>query len=225
MKNLILTAFILVTTCFVFTSCDKDDSPDDKSIKRYNVESGIIKYSTTISGTSSYTTFTGTGTDQLYFKNWGALELANEERTETSVSTMPYTGEVITETNIIHNTVKIDNEMIYIVDYETMKIYSQENPHIEFMRLYDYDALEAGKKMLESLGGVQLDNEDFMGYDCEVWTAMGSKQWVYKGITLKIITTLAGITITKEATDIKFDVSVNTSYFELPDYEISPING
>jgi len=225
MKNLVLSTFILITTCLVFTSCDKDDSPEDKNIKRYNVESGIINYSTTISGKVLATTTTGSGTDQLYFEQWGALELANEERTETLVTTMPFTGEIITETNTIHNTVKIDNEMIYTVDYKTMKIYSQKNPLIEFMRLNDYDAIEAGKKMLESFGGVQSDNEEFKGYDCEVWTALGSKQWIYKGITLKIITTLGGISIIKEATNIKFNIPVNDSYFELPDYETTSING
>ncbi len=29
MKNLVLSTFILITTCLVFTSCDKDDSTDD----------------------------------------------------------------------------------------------------------------------------------------------------------------------------------------------------
>ena len=115
--------------------------------------------------------------------------------------------------------------MIYTVDYETHKIYSQENPLIEFMRLNDYDAIEAGKNMLISMGGTQSANEEFKGYDCEVWTILGAQQWIYKGITLKIVTTLGDLTMTKEATDIKFNGSVDDSYFELPDYATTPING
>ena len=225
MKNSILTTVVLMAIALTFSSCDKDNSPDDKNIKRYYVESGIITYSTTVSGKVLETVTTGSGTGLLYFKNWGALELANEKRTETSVTTIPFTGQVIRDSKSIHNTVKIDNEMIYSVDYDAKKIFTQKEPLIEFMRLNDYDALEAGKKMLESLGGIQLDNEEFNGYDCEVWSALGSKQWIYKGITLKIITTLAGITITKEATDIKFDVSVSDDYFKLPNFPTTPING
>lgn len=224
MKNTFkyLSLVLFATLC---ASCDKDDSPDDNNIKRYNVESGIINYTTNTTGTAFGATITGTGTAQLYFKKWGAIELSNEERTESSVSTNPLTGQTITETNTYHETSKIDNELIYTVNYDNKKILTQKKPLIEFMRLNNYDALEAGKKMLESLGGTQLDNQEFKGYDCEVWTGLGSKQWIYKGITLKIVTTIAGITIIKEAVDIKFDVSVSDSYFKLPDFQIIPING
>ena len=207
-----------------FASCDKDDSPDDENIKRFNVESGIISYSSSVSGNVSSSITTGSGTQQLYFKKWGALELTNEERTETVVTTIPITGQVITKTNKIHNTTKIDNETIYTVDYEMNKIYTRQDPLIEFMRLNNYDALEAGKKMLIAQGAKQLDNEEYEGYDCEVWTFLGTKQWVYKGVTLKIVITLAGITIRTEATEIKFNVSVNDRYFELPDFETIPMN-
>ncbi|MRT93139.1 hypothetical protein [Ancylomarina sp. 16SWW S1-10-2] len=217
-----LTLAVLIS---VFASCDKDDSPDDKNIKRYNVESGIIEFTTTTSGTIGTGTITGSGTDQLYFEKWGALELANEESTTTTVVVNPISGETITKTDIIHSTVKIDNEMIYTVDYDSQRIYTQQDPLIELMRLNDYDALEAGRKTLISMGGEQLDNEEFKGYDCEVWFVLGATQWMYKGITLKIITKLGGITITKEATDIKFNVPVNDSYFELPEYKTTSING
>jgi len=217
MKNTIkyLCIFFFVAA---FTACDKDDDLQSKDIKRYQVESGIINYLTTISGTVAGGTVTGTGTAQLYFENWGARELENEEKTTTTVVIIPISNVEITDVSTIHNTDKIDNEMIYIVDYDTQTIFTKADPLIEFMRLYDYDASEAGKKMLISMGGVQSDNEEFKGYDCEVWTALGSTQWIYKGVTLKIVSIISGITISQEATDIKFDVPVNDSYFELPDY-------
>jgi len=224
MKRLFTNLVLAVLVLSMF-SCSKSENTDSDGLKRYDVKSGIIHYEITISGNNGAGIIQGEGVQDLYFKNWGALELANEERTETSVTTIPFTGQVIRDSKSIHNTVKIDNEMIYSVDYDAKKIFTQKEPLIEFMRLNDYDALEAGKKMLESLGGIQLDNEEFNGYDCEVWSALGSKQWIYKGITLKIITTLAGITITKEATDIKFDVSVSDDYFKLPNFPTTPING
>ncbi len=225
MKNLILSTIILMAVALTFSSCDKDDDSQSKDIKRYNVESGIIKYITSISSKIGGSTITGTGTTQLYFENWGARELENEESTTTTVISMPEINLFTTEVNTIHNTDKIDNEMIYIVDYDTQTIFTKSDPLIEFMRLEDYDAAEAGKKMLISMGGVQSDNENFKGYDCEVWTALGSTQWIYKGVTLKIVSTISGITTSQEATDIRFDVSVNDSYFKLPDYPHKDIDG
>ena len=225
MKNLVLSTFILMATCLAFTSCDKDDDSQSKDIKRYNVESGIIKYITSVSSKIGGSTITGTGTTQLYFENWGARELKNEESTTTTVISMPEIDLFTTDVSTIHNTSKIDNEMIYVVDYDAQTIFTKSDPLIEFMRLYDYDAAEAGKKMLISMGGVQSDNEIFKGYDCEVWTALGSTQWIYKGVTLKIVSTISGITTSQEATDIKFDVSVKDSYFKLPDYPHKDIDG
>ncbi|MCG8183907.1 hypothetical protein [Tenacibaculum piscium] len=218
MKKLLTATIILITLIVTFSSCSKDDNLESKDIKRYNVESGIIKYVTTISGTVASGTVNGSGTSQLYFENWGAKELENEQSTTTTVVIIPISNQKITDVSTTHNTYKIDNEMIYTVDYDTKTIFTKSDPLIELMRLNDYDALEAGRKMLISMGGTQSENEEFKGYDCEIWTALGSKQWIYKGITLKIVSTIGGIITTQEATDIKFDVSVNESYFKLPDY-------
>ena len=138
---------------------------------------------------------------------------------------MPEINLFTTKVSTIHNTVKIDNEMIYTVDYDAQTIFTKSDPLIEFMRLYNYDAAEAARKTLISMGAVQSDNEAFKGYDCEVWIALGSTQWIYKGVTLKIVSTISGSTISQEATDIKFDVSVNDSYFKLPDYPHKDIDG
>ena len=218
MKNSILTIIVLMAVALTFSSCDKDDDLQSKNIKRYNIESGIINYSTSISGTVANSTVTGAGTVQLYFEKWGARELENEESTTTTVVIIPISNKKVTDISTIHNTSKIDNEMIYVVDYNAQTIFTKSDPLIEFMRLYDYDAAEAGKKMLISMGGVQSDNEKFKGYDCEVWTTLGSTSWIYKGVTLKIVSTISDITISQEATDIKFNVAVNDSYFKLPDY-------
>lgn len=221
MKNIVKYLSILFFLV-AFVACDKEESSEDtKSFKLYGVESGIIEYATTTIGTVASGTVTGSGSAQFYFENWGALSLENEEYTNKTVVTIPISNEVITDIDNVHNTVKIDYEMYYDVDYEAKIIYSQETPIVAFMRLYNYDAYEAGRQTLISAGGVQLDNEDYKGYDCEVWTVLASKSWIHKGVLLKIVTTLAGITITKEATDIKFDVPVNDSYFKLPDFEIT----
>ncbi|MDZ7775937.1 MAG: hypothetical protein U5L09_10275 [Bacteroidales bacterium] len=50
----------------------------------------------------------------------------------------------------------------------------------------DADAGEAGKSMLESMGGKKVGNEKFMGYNCEVWELSGGNNvWIYKGAMLR----------------------------------------
>jgi hypothetical protein len=197
----------------VFVSCDKDDDLTSKDIKRYNVESGIVHYVNSISGPY----ISGSGTSELYFKNSGALEIRFEDKSET-LSITNADGIEESTTTTARSAYKIDNENIYMVDYAAGIIYTKEDPLIEYMRQNDLDALEAGRETMISMGGVQLDNEEVLGYDCEVWELLGVKQWIYEGLTLKSLSSLGGITVVEEATDIKFDVSVDNSYFELPDF-------
>jgi hypothetical protein len=197
----------------VFVSCDKDDDLTSKDIKRYNVESGIVHYVNSISGPY----ISGSGTSELYFKKSGALEIRFEDKSET-LSITNADGIEESTTTTARSAYKIDNENIYMVDYAAGIIYTKEDPLIEYMRQNDLDALEAGRETMISMGGVQLDNEEVLGYDCEVWELLGVKQWIYEGLTLKSLSSLGGITVVEEATDIKFDVSVDNSYFELPDF-------
>lgn len=212
MKNILKYLSILFFLT-VFVSCDKDDDLQSEDIKRYHVESGIVHYETSISGPY----VNGTGTKDLYFKKWGALEICFEDKSETLTIINAEGIEEMTTTDA-RNAYKIDNEKIYVVDYGASVIYTKEDPLIEYMRQNNLDALEAGRETMISMGGVQSDNEKILGYDCEVWNLLGVKQWIYKGLTLKAVTNLAGITIIEEATSIKFEVSVADSYFTLPNF-------
>ncbi|WP_320019956.1 hypothetical protein [Labilibaculum manganireducens] len=212
MKNIAKYLGILFLVA-VFVSCDKDDDLQSKDIKRYNVETGIVHYETSISGLY----VNGSGTEDLYFKKWGALEMNFEDKSETLTIINANGIEESTTTNA-RNAYKIDNEKIYVVDYAASVIYTKEDPLIDYMRQNNLDALDAGRETMISMGGVQLDNEKILAYDCEVWDLLGVKQWIYKGLSLKVVTSMAGITIIKEATSIKFDVSVANSYFELPNF-------
>ncbi|WP_461632012.1 hypothetical protein [Labilibaculum euxinus] len=212
MKNT-LKYFVIAVLSIVLFSCDKDDDLQSKDIKRYNVESGIVHYETSISGPY----VNGSGTEDLYFKKWGALEMSFEDKSETLTMINANGIEESTTTNA-RNAYKIDNEKIYVVDYAASIIFTKEDPLIDYMRQNNLDALEAGRETMISMGGVQLDNEKILGYDCEVWDLLGVKEWIYKGVTLKVVSHMAGITIIEEATSIKFDVSVADSYFELPNF-------
>lgn len=218
MKRLFTKSVIAVLLLTLF-SCSKSENNDSDGIKRYAVKSGIIHYTTTVSGNNGAGTIQGQGVEDLYFADWGALELHNKERSETITISIPGVPNQVIR-NSYHDTNKIDNENLYTVDYDNSVIYYRKDPLVEFMRTNKYSALEAGRKMLISMGGKQLDNETYKGYDCEVWLTMGIKQWMYKGLCLKMVSTIGKMITTSEATDIKFNINVETKFFKLPDYKI-----
>lgn len=69
---------------------------------------------------------------------------------------------------------------------------------------------------LAGMGGQRLQNEKFIGKDCQVISLMGGKSWIYEGITLKNETNVMGIRNVETA--IKFDenISVPASKFVPP---------
>ena len=198
----------------------KSSKIDQKQLKRYQVKSGIIHYSSTLSGKIFGNTMSGSGTESVYFKDWGAIELRDEKSTETSHIKMFGTNKKeITKKHVMN---KLDNGEWYTVDFENRQINARRSIPIDLITAFhpDSDAGDSGKQMITGLGGKKIGEEKFMGYTCEIWEAMGSKQWVYKHITLKIENTIMGITTTKQATSIEFDISVPAKYFELPDYPV-----
>lgn len=192
----------------------------DTELKRYKVKSGIIKYKTTITGEVIGSKITGSGTESKYFKDYGALELAEIESSQTTVTNI--FGNKTTNTTDTHTMNKLDNGVSYNVDYKQKKIYKQKDLAMELTKEFqpDADAEKVGKDIFKAIGGEKIGSENYQGYDCEIWEAMGVKQWIYKGVTLKSVGTLMGITTTTEATSIEFNTEVPESNFKLPDYPI-----
>lgn len=226
--SIILSLFIVITSCKGNENKTSDTSGNksakqEKSLKRYDIKSGMITYKTIISGKVMGGTVSGSGTQSLYFKNWGALELSEEESDQTT--TVVVFGNKNVQKTHSHIMNKLDNGESYHADFDKKQIYIGRDPMMDFMKQSNTDAGDAGKKMLESIGGKQLSNEKFMGYDCEVWSIMGGKQWLYKGVMLKIEMSVMGILTISEATSAKFDVSVADKYFELPDFPVQKEEG
>jgi len=192
----------------------------ETQLKRYKVKSGIIEYKTTISGKVMGSTITGSGTESRYFKAYGALELVEEESTQTTVTNV--FGNKTTNTTNTHTINKLDNGDSYNVDLKHKKIYKQKDLAMELTKQFqpNKDAGEAGKNIFKAIGGKQTGTETYKGYDCEIWETMGVKQWIYKGVTLKTVGTLMEITTTTEATNIAFNIEVPDDNFKLPDFPI-----
>ncbi len=209
---------IALSITLLLISCGKSESEKsvDNKYKRYPVKSGIVKYKTTINGKVMGSTISGNGESTLFFKNYGALELREEESTQTTEINI--LGKKNVNTEKTHSITKMENGMVYTVDFDNKKINKIEN--IGAVMLKDVDVNKVGKEMLETMGGKKQDNEKYKGYDCEVWDLSGSKQYFYKGIPLKSEVKMMGITTITEVTEVKFDIKVSDDKFKLPDFEI-----
>lgn len=226
MKNLsIILAFLIV-----FISCKGNEnkaadstaigsSKQENKLKRYEVKSGMIQYKMTMNGNVMGSQITGSGTESLYFKDWGNLELVEENSTTTTNTNV--LGHKSTDTSITHSMSKLDNGESYHVDFDKKSIFLRRDMAMDLNKAFaGGDVNKTGKEMLEGMGGKMTGNENFLGYNCEVWDIHGAKQLMYKGAVLKLEMTMMGITTIKEATSAKFDSSVPDKYFKLPDYPI-----
>jgi hypothetical protein len=212
MKKLsILLVFIIVTS---FTVKEKQTK-----LKRYEVKSAMVTYNTVISGTVLGSTIEGSGTESLYFKDWGDVELKETQSTTTTKTNI--FGIKKTEISTTHTMNKLDNGKSYGVDFDNKKIVLQRDMAMEMNKMFaDGNVNKTGKEMLEGMGGKIVDQGTVLGYKCDVWEVMGGKQWMYKGLPLKIQMTMMGITTTTEATSAKFNISVADSNFKLPNFPI-----
>jgi len=236
MKN---THFLFFSLLFIFSlsSCKNEtnnenseqtiasnlSSQTEPTLKRYNLKSGIVKYKTNVSGKVMGSTIDGSGTEELYFKNWGALEL--KKRDEKRVTHINIFGQKKTEVDEEHTINKLDNGKSYNVDVKNKVIYLTRDPAMEMIKTFgNGDVENTGEEMLKSMGGKKIGNEKILGYDCDVWEIPGGKQWIYKGLPLKLQMTVMGITTINQATEAKFNMSVPDKYFELPDYPIQKMD-
>jgi hypothetical protein len=84
---------------------------------------------------------------------------------------------------------------------------------------------QAGEKMLKQMGGKKIGTDKVLGYTCDVWEVLGTKQCLYKGVTLKIVSNIMGIKNTEVATRAEFDIDLSEHDFKLPDFPVVDMNG
>ena len=203
---------------FLFATLVSCNGNSQNTLKRYNVKSGIVDYETIITGKVMGSKISGSGVEHLYFKNWGALELKETQSSQTT--TIKMFGKEQIEKTSTHIINKLDNGESYLADLDKKIITVGRDPMMDLMKESNTNASDAGKDMLESMGGKKVGIESILGHSCEVWDVMGAKQWIYKGVMLKMEVTVLGIKTVTEATIAEFDVSVADSNFKLPDYPI-----
>jgi len=225
----------IILSLFIVFSCKGNENnttdsltvtnKEQDKLKRYEVKSGIIHYTTTTSGKVIGSVIKGSGTENIYFKDWGAIELIEEQSSQTT--TTKIFGKTSTQTTNTHTISKLDNGESYYVDFDKKQIYLRRDMAMDLTKAFhpNADAGDVGKNMLEGMGGEKIGNENYLGYDCEVWDIKAGKQWMYKGVVLKIEITVLGITTIKEATSAKFSMSVADNNFKLPDFPMQKEEG
>ncbi len=191
--------FILLSVT-VLTSCVYANA------KRYGVSSGIVEYKTSTKGNLLGFATNSEGSSKLYFKDYGNVELREE--------TIHQGG------NANHVKTKFVNGMVYTVDEKKKIIIKSDMQSM----MGDKNMKAMGEDMLKQMGGKKIGKGKVLGYPCDIWTAMGSKMWFYKGVLLKLESSMLGIKTMQHATKVKFGVHVPSSKFALPNYPIHTLN-
>jgi hypothetical protein len=192
-----------------------------EEVKLYKVKSGKIDYAIKGSGDIMGMKMKTIGKKRMIFTNYGALSLTEENKI-TKQSGM---GQARTEKS--HTMTYMKNGVAYNVDFERKKIMRMGNMRaiMGMMGGGQADMAQAGEKMLKQMGGKKIGTDKVLGYTCDVWEVMGTKQCLYKGVTLKIITNIMGIKNTEVATKAEFDIDLSESDFKLPDFPVVDMNG
>ena len=191
---------ILIAIVFLaaFTACNQTRAEDEgggsnsgSKMKRYGVKQACIEY--TVSGDMQ------SGTEVLYFDQWGAREAKYEVKT-TAV------GPIKTEENKV---TFMEGTMMYTVNLKDKTGSKMENPMLKGFE--GQDLTEVGEKMMKQMGGKKIGSEKFLGRQADIWEIkqMGTKSWVWKGVPLKSELNMMGMKISIVATKIseEFDKS------------------
>ena len=182
--------------------------------KMYGVESGKIDYKITGSGNILGVKTKTVGKKRVLFKDYGAKSLTEENQVQKT----DMGGNANVEKS--HKITILDDAILYNVDLEKKRIMRMQNPAMAMMSAMgsDKSPLEMGEAMLKKMGGKKTGTDKVLGYTCDMWEAMGTKQCIYKGIPLKIETDMMGTKQTEVATKAEFDISIPDDSFKLPDF-------
>lgn len=172
-----------------------------KKIKRYKVKSGIIELQ--VSGMQQ-------GKETIYFDDWGLLEA---KYTHTVLSIMGMKQETNTLTLIA-------GDSTYSIDLNTKTGTKMETPFMSELskNAKTDDLTDVGKKMMQQMGGKKTGMEKIAGKRCEVWEikSMGSKTWIWNGVSLKTEVNFGGMKMSSEAKSAKFNVPIPPEKVKMP---------
>jgi hypothetical protein len=190
MKKLHLYLLLFVSFALVSFSSKISENLENKDpvskVKRYGIEQACIE--------SEIKSQFQTGTEALYFDDWGAREA---KYTTMKIKVPGMTQET-------HTATFLEGTSIYTVDLDNNTGTVAENPMLK--ELEGKNMQEVGDQMMIKMGGKKVGTEKFLGKMCEVWeySNLGTKSLVWKGIPLKTETNMMGQKMTITATKLEF---------------------
>jgi hypothetical protein len=191
-------------------------------IKLYDVKSGKIEYEIKGSGNIMGVVKTKTiGKKRVIFDRYGAQNLTEENKVSKE------TTEGKTKVTKTHTMTYMKNSTLYKVSFDKKRIMRMENSVLAMAAMMGggTDMKKTGESIMKSMGGKKTGTDKVAGYTCNVWELMGTKQCIYKGITLKTETDIMGIKNIEIATKVEFDLSLSEKDFQLPDFPIYDMEG
>ncbi|MCU4155606.1 hypothetical protein J1N10_06430 [Carboxylicivirga sp. A043] len=195
MRNLLIIALILIGI-----------GANGQQAKRYAIKSGYIKLELT--GNT-------TGTKEIWWDNYGN----KTSELEKSTSVTKLFGMKSEEKK--HMLTILVNDRYWVRDYiegtgttGTVPGYQDAQEFANLMSEKEQE--EFANSVLEGMGGQRLGQEKVGNYNCEVFTVMGAKSWIYKGIALKTEAKIMGIEANEKYIDFKPGTSVSASKFSAP---------
>jgi hypothetical protein len=234
MKKIIFLLFVPAVAVFVAAcqtsgetggevSATQSTVRAEKEYKRYGVKTGEVHYETRTQGKIMTGTVTGKGTRDLYFKDWGAVELREEKSEQTT--TVAMFGRTNKTVNKKHTMDKFDHGQSYSVDFERKKIYVSGDAATQLIEHFgDKNIYRTGKEFLEQSGGKVVGHEKILGYNCEIWEIPGlGKMWIYKGVPLKMVFNIMGLQNIVTARSAEFGGSISGDKFKLPGFPVEKI--
>jgi len=193
-------------------------SIDKPFIKKYGVRSGKIEYEIKGSGNIMGVETKTIGKKRVIFSNYGSHELVEENRVDKQ--------DVFGKKSITkkHTIIYNKDAVIYRANFKNKKIVRMTNPAISMiLGANSNDLSKVGENIMKKMGGKKIGTDKVLGYDCVVWSLMGTKQCIYKGVALKLETNVMGIKSVEVATKAEFDIDIDKGSFKLPPFPISGI--
>jgi len=187
------------------------------AVKIYEVKSGKIAYSIKGSGEMLGQKMRSIGKKQLLFDHYGTQSLTEENKVEKQT----IMGN--TEITKSHTMTYMKEGVLYRVNFERKRIIRMENMAMAMMG--GENMTQTGEKMMRQMGGKKTGTDHVLGYPCDVWELMGTKQCLYKGIPLRIESSIMGIKSSETATKAEFNLSLSKEAFTLPDFPVYDMQG
>ncbi|PID94422.1 MAG: hypothetical protein CSA95_03110 [Bacteroidetes bacterium] len=197
---------IIFTVLLTFLAFSVTLKAQNQKINQYAIKSGHVKYKLT--GNTE-------GTKEIWFDNYGDTQIEEEN----SVTTVKIFG--MKDVKEKHTRSIMQGPRITMIDFKEKKVtksinplYEEINQQVNSMTEKEQEAY--AKEILESLGGEIIGEETILNKRCEITSLLGSKVWVYKGVSLKIESKILGIKNFQEATLFKEKVTIPSSLFDTP---------